>query len=69
MNAQEFGEALLKVVGATPDAPEAKRIRERARKCAGIIEMQHGLKEGEKGPTGREVAAEKIWQMATEEFK
>jgi hypothetical protein len=58
------------VVGSSPDAPEATKIRARAKEAAEIINTRRATIPGLVGDTsglttGREIAAEWIWQQST----
>jgi hypothetical protein len=54
--ADEFGRALLAIVGERPDDPYALRYKRRAEEVAEVVRSYHGGKEG------RVVAAEYIWE-------
>ncbi|WVQ81036.1 hypothetical protein IAT38_003143 [Cryptococcus sp. DSM 104549] len=58
----ELTKAFMTVVGATPDAPEAHKIRERAKELGEIV-SQGGKR------LGRNVAAEYIWKKIQEAAK
>ncbi|WWD08485.1 hypothetical protein V865_006597 [Kwoniella europaea PYCC6329] len=51
----EFTKALLRVVGATPDAPEAQRMKARCKELSDIV-TENGTREGST------IAAESIWE-------
>lgn len=58
-SAGEFGEALLQVVGRTPQDGPARAMAIRAKEVAGIIRQHNG------GKAGRVVAADFIWNHAS----